>query len=605
MKKLLLFFAAALCSAGYVDAQCVASFTSTAAPSGNNLLNYDFSNTSSFGLPFTGQLKSYQINYGDGSAWTSVNNSTAIPSHSYTVPGTYTVGLRIYSYDSITNTQLCTDTVGHVINVAYPGCGTTMNVTGTTGGFRAFTATTVGGSTGMNYSWTFGDGGTATGASTNHTYTAAGSYTVTLVATGTGCSYTNTRTIYISLPPAALNCSTLSASFNVSVAGNVLTTVNTSSTVSSPYVMTATWAYGDGATATGMNPPAHVYASTGVYYVGMQMIWRDSFYNTYCQDTTVRLVTVSSIPAPANIISGQVRYDSLTYGINNFKVWLIKLDSATNTLYAVDSQITANTANAYYAFANKAAGIYRTKAAVYLGASAGTGLYPTYHDTSVYWNTALLINHTGGSSLNRNINMRSGTLSAGPGFIGGNVSFGANKGAATGVPGVTVYLRDKVEHVVAMARTDASGRYSFPNIPLGAYSIYPEIINVATTPATPIVLSAATTSTYSAADFSYDEARRTIIPHNSLSVGATSNMAGVYVSPVPAHETLSIRWSNAADGEQQFVVTSATGQLVTRTESLRGVSGTVNLNVSKFAPGIYFLYGTGALRGTVTRFVVQ
>jgi Zn-dependent metalloprotease len=46
----------------------------------------------------------------------------------------------------------------------------------------------------QTYSWDFGDGGTITTASPSHTYTAAGTYTVTLVATGCSGSSTNTAT---------------------------------------------------------------------------------------------------------------------------------------------------------------------------------------------------------------------------------------------------------------------------------------------------------------------------------------------------------------------------------------------------------------------------
>ena len=44
------------------------------------------------------------------------------------------------------------------------------------------------------------------------------------------------------------------------------------------------------------------------------------------------------------------------------------------------------------------------------------------------------ITHTGGTSLNNFIYVRQGTVTSGPGFIGGNVAFGANKGASSGEP---------------------------------------------------------------------------------------------------------------------------------------------------------------------------
>ncbi len=58
-----------------------------------------------------------------------------------------------------------------------------------------FTDTSTGGPT--TWSWDFGDGGTSTERNPVHTYTAAGTYTVTLVAKNAGTSDTKTKTGYI------------------------------------------------------------------------------------------------------------------------------------------------------------------------------------------------------------------------------------------------------------------------------------------------------------------------------------------------------------------------------------------------------------------------
>lgn len=48
-----------------------------------------------------------------------------------------------------------------------------------------------------SWAWTFGDGGTSTSQNPVHSYAAAGTYTVTLIATNAGGSDTKTRTSYI------------------------------------------------------------------------------------------------------------------------------------------------------------------------------------------------------------------------------------------------------------------------------------------------------------------------------------------------------------------------------------------------------------------------
>src|SRR5690606_12603173 len=126
-------------------------------------------------------------------------------------------------------------------------------------------------------------------------------------------------------------------------------------------------------------------------------------------------------------------------------------DSATSILAAVDSVIVTTIAGSgSYKFTNPAAGQYRTKAALHSGATSGTGHVPTYHTSSLMWNTATIINHTGGATSGKHITMQTGTLTSGPGFIGGNVNQGANMGTANGLAGLLVFLVDGSVYVIAI-----------------------------------------------------------------------------------------------------------------------------------------------------------
>jgi PKD repeat protein len=65
-----------------------------------------------------------------------------------------------------------------------------------------------------SWAWTFGDGGTSTVQNPSHTYTAAGTYTVALVATNTAGSNTKTRTGYVTVSaPVDLNPPGVSIAF--------------------------------------------------------------------------------------------------------------------------------------------------------------------------------------------------------------------------------------------------------------------------------------------------------------------------------------------------------------------------------------------------------
>jgi PKD repeat protein len=584
---------------------CVSSFTAAAAPLNNQLLRVQFTNNSSWGLSAPGIIRQAIIDYGDGN---SASIGTTSPSHVYATTGSKIVGLRINRYDSATNTLLCTDTFGLVITVAYPSCGTTMAVSGT-GLTRTFTATTPTGGTGMNYSWNFGDGSPASsGFLVSHSYATSGTYTVTLTATrGTPvtCTYINTMAVTVYVPPAPINCSPLHGGFTSSVSANVVTTTNTSSSISSPYSVDYLWRYGDGATSTAKNPLPHTYTAKGIYILSLVTTWHDSLYTTTCRDSVSDTIGITSIPAPPNVISGTVYYDSVTYGISNFKVWLIKLDTATHMLYAVDSVVTASTAFPFYAFGSKPAGSYRTKAAVYSSAlpSAMVGLIPTYHDTSSYWSSARVINHAGGVTTGRHIFMNSGILPSGPGFIGGNVSLGANKGSGNGVGGILIILRGLNLKIVQATYTDANGNYSFPNIPIGFYSVYPEFINYTTQPVTPVVVTA-NTPTWTAINFNQDDQKRSIAPR-SLAVTTLSTSAGFTVAPNPADGIVRISWKASSPVNGQFIISNITGAQVTQTEMVQGAEGRIDLNVAQLPAGMYFVRGTGGLSAQVIRLIVR
>ncbi len=111
------------------------------------------------------------------------------------------------------------------------------------------------------YSWSFGDGGTSTEASPQHTYTAAGTYDWTLTATAGTETCTSSGTVTV--VPCTLSCS---ATVTPSTGERPLS-VQFSATAAADTCAGApsfAWSTGDGATSTEASY-AHVYTQSGEF----------------------------------------------------------------------------------------------------------------------------------------------------------------------------------------------------------------------------------------------------------------------------------------------------------------------------------------------------
>jgi PKD repeat protein len=127
-----------------------------------------------------GSVVSYLWNFGDN---TTASGVTAV--HAYTAAGSYTVRLTVTDNDGLTNSASTTaqvsDGSGLQSPVAKPGGpyqGTTASPVAFDGSASSDPDGTI-----VSYDWTFGDGGTASGAKPTHAYSTAGTYTVTLTVT--------------------------------------------------------------------------------------------------------------------------------------------------------------------------------------------------------------------------------------------------------------------------------------------------------------------------------------------------------------------------------------------------------------------------------------
>ncbi|MEC8494034.1 MAG: PKD domain-containing protein, partial [Planctomycetota bacterium] len=132
-------------------------------------------------------------NFGDGSGSSSQN-----PTHTYTVAGTYSVSLTVSNADgsdSLTRANYV------VVDPDVPQPPVADFVGTPTSGTAPLLVNFTDQSTGepTSWFWDFGDGGTSSARNPAHTYTAEGSYAVTLTVTNAGGSDAQVLTSYITV----------------------------------------------------------------------------------------------------------------------------------------------------------------------------------------------------------------------------------------------------------------------------------------------------------------------------------------------------------------------------------------------------------------------
>lgn len=194
---------------------------------------------------------SYFWDFGDGAASVAAN-----PEHRYDARGVYTVSLRVsnrLAAASLTRTVTVADVP--VADILLAQNGPTLL------GSPTFFTATVGSGTNLSYHWDFGDGNTALGRLTDHTYDSIGSYPVTVTVSNTSNTLSQTTTVAVTdVPPQA--------DFLTS-APDLLGQQTRFENISQGSNLTTTWNFGDG-TASLMTDAVvvtHTYAAGGRYTI--------------------------------------------------------------------------------------------------------------------------------------------------------------------------------------------------------------------------------------------------------------------------------------------------------------------------------------------------
>ena len=199
----------------------------------------------------TGQISSYSWTFGDG---TGATGSTA--SHTYQTAGTFTATLIV------TDTGGATRQDDITINAVAP-LNADLSASQTSGEAPFTVSYDASASTGQitDYSWTFGDGGTASGQSVSHTYQSVGSYTTTLTVTdATGSTQQATASITVTEPSQPLNAAIVANRLD----GEAPLTIVFDGSSSTGGISTYSWTFGDG-TSTSGSTVSHLYQEPGTF----------------------------------------------------------------------------------------------------------------------------------------------------------------------------------------------------------------------------------------------------------------------------------------------------------------------------------------------------
>lgn len=197
--------------------------------------------------------------FGDGT-----NSLLQNPTHTYAVPGSYTVCL-------IALNGCGSDTTCFPINVTCPAPSAGFQFL-TVGNNIDFTDISTGGAT--SWMWDFGDGTTSNAQNPSHSYTSTGTFNVCLIASSICGADTFCQSVIISCVPPT-------AGFSSSVTDSIATFINNSSANSIAY----TWTFGDGGTSTAVNP-THTYSAPGTYTVCL-VVSNTCGLDTICQTVTI------------------------------------------------------------------------------------------------------------------------------------------------------------------------------------------------------------------------------------------------------------------------------------------------------------------------------
>lgn len=222
-------------------------------------------------------IGNYYWDFGDGN-----NSFQQNPNYIYQNPGTYTVTL------TATNTSGCDSTITGTVTVTAAPIADFVYDTVCVGSATSFNDISTGSPS--SWLWDFGDASTSSaGPSVQHTYSAAGTYLVSLIVSGgPGCMDQIFHVVNV--------VNTVQAVMNVSDSVCISSSLafNDASITNNATISGWLWDFGDGSPLDTNQNTAHIYNVSGTYTVTLS-VWASSG----CVSITTQTITVSPLPVAA------------------------------------------------------------------------------------------------------------------------------------------------------------------------------------------------------------------------------------------------------------------------------------------------------------------
>ncbi|MCU0476155.1 MAG: PKD domain-containing protein, partial [Anaerolineae bacterium] len=266
----------------------------------------------------TGQITSYNWNFGDGSSSAERN-----PTHVFRQPGEYEVRLTVSGPGGQSNVSQVVDVVVNPPSAAFdftPPSGTAPLTV-------QFTDRSVGQVT--SYQWDFGDGTRSTDRNPSHTYQAQGTYNVFLRVRGPGGANRARAIVTVVNPQIPAPVASFQPSEATGDAPFTLQFTNTSTGQITGYL----WNFGDGNTSADASP-IHQYQQPGIYNVNLTVTGPGGSSNARGVITVNRAQQAPDAAFTASIVSGDaplnVQFTNQTTGDVTTFVWELGDGNSTN-----------------------------------------------------------------------------------------------------------------------------------------------------------------------------------------------------------------------------------------------------------------------------------